>query len=58
MKKVFGLLLVAGLLASCNNATDATTEVVDEEEAGVIEDTTVLDADTTIAPLNASDTLQ
>jgi len=60
MKKVFGLLFVAGLFAfaSCNNAEETATEaeVVEEtvvEEAPVVEETVVdsaaVEADTTVA---------
>ncbi|ARS36640.1 hypothetical protein [Pontibacter actiniarum] len=61
MKKVFGLLFVAGLFAfaSCNNAEEATTEaeVTEEtvvEEAPVVEDSTALEADTTVATVDSA----
>ena len=57
MKKVFGLLFVAGLFAfaSCNNAEETATEVETTEEtvveeAPVMEDTTATPVDTTVAP--------
>jgi hypothetical protein len=55
MKKVFGLLFVAGLFAfaSCNNTEETATEVETTEEtvveeAPVMEDTTAVEADTTV----------
>jgi hypothetical protein len=57
MKKVFGLLFVAGLFAfaSCNNTEETATEVETTEEtiveeAPVMEDTTTVPVDTTQAP--------
>ncbi|MDX5436509.1 MAG: hypothetical protein LPK03_04905 [Pontibacter sp.] len=61
MKKVFGLLFVAGLFAfaSCNNAEETTTEaeVTEEtvvEEAPVVEDTTAVEVDSTVAPVESA----
>lgn len=57
MKKVFGLLFVAGLFAfaSCNNTEETATEVETTEETvveetPVMEDTTTVPVDTTQAP--------
>ncbi|MCX2741368.1 hypothetical protein [Pontibacter anaerobius] len=65
MKKVFGLLFVAGLFAfaSCNNTEETATEVetVEEtvvEEAPVVEDTTAVDADTTATPVDSASAAQ
>ncbi len=63
MKKVFGLLFVAGLFvfASCNNTDKAATEgetvetVIDETT--VVEDvdtTTAISVDTTATPIDSS----
>ncbi|WP_439880476.1 hypothetical protein ACSX1A_15120 [Pontibacter sp. MBLB2868] len=61
MKKVFGLLFVAGLFAfaSCNNTEEAATEteVTEEtvvEETPVVEDSTALEADTTVVPVDSA----
>jgi hypothetical protein len=61
MKKVFGLLFVAGLFAfaSCNNAEETateveTTETVEEVEVESEVDTTATPADTTAAPADTT----
>ena len=64
MKKVFGLLFVAGLFAfaSCNNTEETATEVETAEETvveeapveEVVEDTTAVEADTTAATEEAA----
>jgi len=54
MKKVFGLLFVAGLFAfaSCNNAEETATEVETTETVETVEvdTTTAAPADTTATP--------
>ena len=54
MKKVFGLLFVAGLFAfaSCNNAEETATEVETAETVETVEvdTTTAAPADTTATP--------
>ncbi|GAB3823033.1 hypothetical protein [Pontibacter rugosus] len=59
MKKVFGLLFVAGLFtfASCSNAEETATEVETVEQT-VVEDTTSLEADTTAAPIDSAAAVQ
>ncbi|GGG31110.1 hypothetical protein Q4E40_19930 [Pontibacter sp. BT731] len=49
MKKVFGLLFVAGLFtfASCNNAEETATEVETTETVETVEVETEVEADTT-----------
>ncbi|TPE45196.1 hypothetical protein [Pontibacter mangrovi] len=61
MKKVFGLLFVAGLFAfaSCNNTeeTAAEVETVEEttvEEAPVVEDSTAVEADTAATSVDSA----
>ncbi|NEM99597.1 hypothetical protein [Pontibacter burrus] len=62
MKKVFGLLFVAGLFAfaSCNNAEETATEVETTEttvEETVVEDTTNMEVDTTATPVDSVEVL-
>jgi hypothetical protein len=55
MKKVFGLLFVAGLFAfaSCNSAEETATETETTVEETTVEETTV---DTTTAPVDTTAT--
>ncbi|WP_299826064.1 hypothetical protein [uncultured Pontibacter sp.] len=57
MKKVFGLLFVAGLFAfaSCNNAEETATEVETTEET-VVEEAPVMEEDTTTVPVDTTQT--
>ncbi|GAB3202651.1 hypothetical protein ABID22_002740 [Pontibacter aydingkolensis] len=56
MKKVFGLLFVAGLFAfaSCNNAEETATEVETTEET-VVEEAPVMEEDTTTVPVDTTE---
>ena len=56
MKKVFGLLFVAGLFAfaSCNNAEETATEVETTEET-VVEEAPVMEEDTTVVPVDTTE---
>ncbi|WP_461489927.1 hypothetical protein [Pontibacter sp. HJ8] len=59
MKKVFGLLFVAGLFAfaSCNTAEETATEVETTESVEGVEtevDTTSAPVDTTAAPVDST----
>ncbi|MBD1398570.1 hypothetical protein H9Q13_15465 [Pontibacter sp. JH31] len=52
MKKVFGLLFVAGLFAfaSCNNTEETATEVETTETVEEVEVETEMEVDTTATP--------
>ncbi|MBC5994744.1 hypothetical protein [Pontibacter cellulosilyticus] len=56
MKKVFGLLFVAGLFAfaSCNNAEETAAEVETTEET-VVEEAPVMEEDTTVVPVDTTE---
>lgn len=59
MKKVFGLLFVAGLFAfaSCNNTEETATEVETTEET-VVEEAPVMEEDTTVVPVDTTEAAQ
>ncbi|PVY39270.1 hypothetical protein [Pontibacter virosus] len=56
MKKVFGLLFVAGLFAfaSCNNTEETATEVETTETVEEVEVETDVDVDTTATPIDTT----
>jgi hypothetical protein len=57
MKKVFGLLFVAGLFAfaSCNNTEGTATEVETTETVEEVEVETAEEVDTTAAPIDSTE---